>query len=150
MKARPAEGRAAMRWERKMSINRVMITGNLTRDPELRQAGSTHVLGLRMAVNDRRKNQSTGEWEDVANYVDVNIFGARAEALNRFLRKGSKVAVEGRLRWREWESPGGEKRQKLEVVADEVEFLSPREGGGESFTPPPAAGPEVEGEEIPF
>lgn len=140
-----------------MSINRVMMTGNLTRDPELRSTASgMSVLGLRMAVNDRRKNQTTGEWEDAPNYVDVTVFGARAEALNRFLSKGSKLAVEGKLRWSEWENQAGEKRSKLEVVADDVEFLSPRDsgsggGGGQgaqfSQQSPPS---DLEGEEIPF
>ncbi|MHB1323885.1 MAG: single-stranded DNA-binding protein [Coriobacteriia bacterium] len=134
-----------------MSINRVMITGNLTRDPELRATGSgMSVLKLGVAVNDRRKNQQTGEWEDAPNFVDVTIFGARAEALSRFLSKGSKVAIEGKLRWSQWESPQGEKRSRLEVVADEVEFLSARDGGASSYTPP-AATPEPDaGEEIPF
>ncbi len=137
-----------------MSINRVNITGNLTRDPELRStAGGMSVLRLGVAVNDRRKNQSTGEWEEVPNFVDVTVFGNRAEPLSRFLSKGSKVAIEGKLRWSQWENPQGEKRSKLEVVADEVEFLSSREGGsGGSYTPPPApSGPsDLDGEEIPF
>lgn len=137
-----------------MGINRVVISGNLTRDPELRStAGGLSVLKLGVAVNDRRKNQSTGEWEDTPNFVDVTVFGARAEALSRFLTKGSKVAIEGKLRWSQWEKDG-EKRSKLEVVADEVEFLSSREGGSGGSSAPareyvsPAA--DDIGEEIPF
>ncbi len=137
-----------------MGINRVNITGNLTRDPELRStAGGMSVLKLGVAVNDRRKNQSTGEWEDAPNFVDVTVFGARAEALSRFLSKGAKVAIEGKLRWSQWENPAGEKRSKLEVVADEIEFMSSREGGSSGSMP---AGPAVDassdldGEEIPF
>lgn len=137
-----------------MGINRVVITGNLTRDPELRSTSSgMNVLKLGVAVNDRRKNQQTGEWEDVPNFVDVTIFGARGEALSRFLSKGSKVAIEGKLRWSQWENPQGEKRSKLEVVADEVEFLSSRDSGsGGGYTPAPASsgGDDPDGEEIPF
>lgn len=138
-----------------MSINKVVITGNLTRDPELRATASgMNVLKLGVAVNDRRKNQSTGEWEEVPNFVDVTVFGNRAEPLSRFLSKGSKVAIEGKLRWSQWESPQGDKRSKLEVVADEVEFMSSRDsgsGGGGSYTPPvDAPAPIDEGEEIPF
>lgn len=138
-----------------MGINRVVISGNLTRDPELRATSSgMNVLKMGVAVNDRRKNQQTGEWEDVPNFVDVTVFGARAEALSRFLSKGSKVAIEGKLRWSQWESQAGDKRSKLEVVADEVEFLSSRDGGSGGYSAPSAApAPEPVddlGEEIPF
>ncbi len=138
-----------------MSINRVVISGNLTRDPELRATGSgMNVLKMGVAVNDRRKNQQTGEWEDYANFVDVTMFGARAEAVSRFLSKGSKVAIEGKLRWSQWESQQGEKRSKLEVVADEIEFLSSRDGGSGGAThvaaPAPDAPDDFGGEEIPF
>ena len=108
-----------------MSINRVNISGNLTRDPELRStAGGTQILSFGVAVNDRRRNQQTGEWEDVPNFVDCVVFGQRAEALSRFLSKGSKVAIEGKLRFSSWETKEGQRRSKLEVVVDEVEFLS--------------------------
>jgi len=142
-----------------MSINRVTVSGNLTRDPELRATSSgMSVLKIRMAVNDRRKNQQSGEWEDVPNYVDVTVFGARADALSRFLGKGSKVAIDGKLRWSEWENQQGEKRSKLEIVADEIEFLSSRDsssGGGSSFgssasTEPTPDAPGAGDEEIPF
>ena len=114
-----------------MSINRVNISGNLTRDPELRatQSGSS-VLTFGVAVNDRRRNPQTGEWEDYPNYIDCVVFGNRAEPLSRFLSKGMKVAVEGKLRWSQWERDG-QKRSKIEVIVDEVEFLSPRQGGGQ-------------------
>ena len=105
-----------------MSINRVNISGNLTRDPELRStAGGTQILSFGVAVNDRRRNQQTGEWEDVPNFVDCVVFGQRAEALSRFLSKGSKVAIEGKLRFSSWETKEGQRRSKLEVV---VTFLS--------------------------
>ncbi|MBR1445469.1 MAG: single-stranded DNA-binding protein [Alloprevotella sp.] len=112
-----------------MGINRCIISGNLTRSPELRQTASgTFALGFGMAVNDRRKNQQTGEWEDYANFVDCVLFGPRAEPLQRLMDKGSKVCVEGKLRWSQWEKDG-QKRSKLEVVVDEIELLSkPREG----------------------
>lgn len=107
-----------------MSINRVNISGNLTRDPELRQTkGGSSVLTMSVAVNDRRKNPQTGEWEDVPNYVDCVMFGARAEAVARYVGKGSKVAIEGKLRYSSWERDG-QRRSKLEVIVDELEFMT--------------------------
>ena len=152
-----------------MSINRVIITGNLTRDPELRATASgMAVLALGVAVNDRRKNQQTGEWEDHPNFVDCTMFGARAESVARYLSKGSKVAIEGKLRWSQWERDG-QKRSKLEVIVDDIEFMSSRnqDGGAmPSFQQPayqqpayqqPAAAPatpmvdgSVYDEDIPF
>lgn len=107
-----------------MSINRVIITGNLTRDPELRSTASgMPVLGFGVAVNDRRRNQQTGEWEDYPNFIDCTMFGARAESVSRYLSKGSKVAIEGKLRWSQWERDG-QKRSKIDVIVDEIEFMS--------------------------
>lgn len=107
-----------------MSINRVNLTGNLTRDPEVRKtSGGKSVMQFGIAVNDRRKNPQTGEWEDSPNFVDCTCFGARAESLSRYLSKGSKVAIEGKLRWSQWERDG-QKRSKIEVFVDDVEFLS--------------------------
>lgn len=107
-----------------MSINRVVISGNLTRDPELRATASgMPVLGFGVAVNDRRKNQQTGEWEDYPNFIDCTMFGARAESVSRFLSKGSKVAIEGKLRWSQWERDG-QKRSKIEIIVDEIEFMT--------------------------
>ena len=112
-----------------MSINRVLISGNLTRDPELRQTGGgTQVLSLGVAVNDRRRNPQTGEWEDYPNFIDCTMFGARAEALSRYLSKGTKVAIEGKLRWSQWERDG-QKRSKIEVIVDELEFMTSRNDG---------------------
>ncbi len=109
-----------------MSINRVVITGNLTREPELRNtAGGMAVLSLGIAVNDRRKNNQTGEWEDYPNFIDCTMFGARAESVSRFLAKGNKVAIEGKLRWSQWESDG-QKRSKIAVIIDEIELMSTR------------------------
>ena len=122
-----------------MSINRVIISGNLTRDPELRSTASgLPVLGFGVAVNDRRKNQQTGEWEDYPNFIDCTMFGARAESLSRYLGKGTKVAIEGKLRWSQWERDG-QKRSKIEVIVDELEFMSSRNSGqdqGHSFGAP--------------
>ena len=107
-----------------MSINRVTISGNLTRDAELRQTqGGTSVLSIPVAVNDRRRNPQTNEWEDHANFVDCVLFGRRAEALAPKLRKGQKVAIEGKLRYSSWERDG-QRRSKLEVMVDEVELMS--------------------------
>lgn len=106
-----------------MSINRVVISGNLTRDPELRQtAGGMQILGFGVAVNDRRKNQQTGEWEDCPNFIDCTMFGNRAQSVSRFLSKGSKVAIEGKLRWSQWERDG-QKRSKIEVIVDVLELM---------------------------
>lgn len=116
-----------------MSINKVIISGNLTRDPEMRQtAGGMAVLGFGVAVNDRRRNQQSGEWEDYPNFIDCTMFGARAQAVSRFLSKGSKVAIEGKLRWSQWEREG-QKRSKIEVIVDEIEFMSPRDGNSGGY-----------------
>ena len=133
-----------------MSINSVTISGNLGADPELRQTdGGTQVLSLRVAVNERAKDPRTGEWGDRANWVDVTVFGNRAEPLSRFLSKGQKVAIEGKLRWSQWERDG-QRRSKLEVIVDEVEFLSQRgagQQGGDGYpsyaTPAPTPAPQA-------
>ena len=114
---------------RTLSINKVIISGNLTRDPETSTTtNGTTVMSFGVAVNDRKRNAQTGEWEDVANFVDCVMFGSRAEALSRILVKGMKCAIEGRLRYSSWEKDG-QKRSKLEVVVDEIEFLSQRGQG---------------------
>ena len=101
-----------------MSINRVIISGNLTRDPELRQTQSgMPVMSMGVAVNDRRKNPQTGEWEDYPNFIDCTMFGQRAQSLANYLSKGTKVSIEGKLRWSQWERDG-QKRSKIEVIVD--------------------------------
>lgn len=111
-----------------MSLNMCCISGNLGADAELRKTRSGQsVLSFNVAVNERRKNAQTQEWEDYTNWVSVTMFGTRAEKLQVYLTKGKKVAVEGKLRWSQWENQNGEKRSKLEVIADEVEFMSARE-----------------------
>lgn len=114
-----------------MSINRVVVSGNLTRDVELRATpGGTQVLGFGVAVNDRRRNQQTGEWEDYPNFIDCTMFGNRAEALSRILRKGMKVAIEGKLRYSSWEDKnGGGRRSKVEIIPDEVVLMSQNPNG---------------------
>ena len=114
------------------NINRVIITGNLTSDPELRSLPSgTSVCKLRVACNTRRKDNSTGEWVDKPNYFDVTVWGAQGENCARYLSKGRPVAVDGRLEWREWEGENGQKRQAIDIIADAVQFLSsPRDDGG--------------------
>jgi len=120
------------------NVNRVVITGNLTRDPELRSTPSgTAVCGLRVAVNTRRKNNSTGEWEDKPNYFDVTVWGAQGENCARYLSKGRPVAVDGRLEWREWQDKEGNKRQSIDIIAESVQFLGGREegaGNGNGFS----------------
>ena len=123
------------------NINVVVITGNLTRDPELRSTpGGTSVCKLRVAVNSRRKSGQSGEWEDKPNYFDVTVWGAQGENCANYLSKGRPVAIEGRLEWREWEAKeGGGKRQAVEIIANSVQFLGSRDGSGggnsNGFTP---------------
>jgi len=139
-----------------MSINKVIISGNLTRDPELRSTASgLSVLGFSVAVNDRHKNQQTGEWEDRPNFVDCTMFGARAESLSRYLTKGTKVAIDGKLRWNQWEHDG-QKRSKIEVIVDNLEFMTNRNNSSSDQTPSSSVAtdstPEQPGlyEDIPF
>ena len=113
------------------SINRVVLVGNLTKDPELRHTPSgTAVCNLRLAVNTRRKDE-TGQWVDKPNYFDITVWGNQGERCAQYLAKGRPVGVDGRLEWREWETPEGNKRQAVEVVADSVQFLGGR-GDGDS------------------
>ena len=103
-------------------INRCFLCGNLTRDPELRATTSgSSVLTFSMAVNDRRKVD--GEWTDIPNYFDCVMFGTRAEKVGNYLAKGSKVSIEGRLRWSQFETKNGDKRSKVEIVVEELEIM---------------------------
>jgi single-strand DNA-binding protein len=109
------------------NINRVTVTGNLTKDPELRETpNGTAVCKLRVAVNSRRKD-SSGEWVDKPNYFDVTVWGAQGQNCATYLSKGRPVAVDGRLEWREWEAKEGGKRQAVEIIADSVQFLGARD-----------------------
>lgn len=121
------------------NINRVILTGNLTRDPELRSTGGgLAICSLRIASNTRRKDGQSGEWIDKPNYFDVTIFGRQGENAAQYLSKGRPVAIDGRLEWREWQDQQGNNRQSVEIVADNIQFLGGREegqGGGGGFTP---------------
>ena len=111
------------------NINRVILTGNLTSDPELSTLPSgTSVCKLRLAVNRRYKDQASGEWVEKPNYFDIKVWGAQGENCANYLSKGRPVAIDGRLEWREWEAQDGSKRQAVEVVADIVQFLGSRDG----------------------
>ena len=114
------------------TINRVVLVGNLTRDPELRATpGGTSLCRLRVACNTSWRNKDTGEIDERSNYFDVTVFGASGEACARFLVKGRPVAVDGRLEWHEWTTPDGERRQAVGIVADSVQFLAARERSGD-------------------
>jgi single-strand DNA-binding protein len=124
------------------SINRVVLVGNLTRDPELRNTPSgMSVCSLRLAVNTRRKDNATGQWTEKPNYFDVTVWGAQGESCAQYLAKGRPVAIDGRLEWREWDAQDGTKRQAVEIIADSVQFLGGRGeggdvgGGGNQFVP---------------
>ena len=120
------------------NVNVVVITGNLTKDPELRSTGGgTSVCELRVAVNSRRKDGQSGQWVDKPNYFDVVVWGAQGENCANYLSKGRPIAVEGRLDWREWEAKEGGKRQAVQIVANSVQFLGSRDGSGGQ---PPANG----------
>ena len=116
------------------NINRVVLVGNLTRDPELRHTPSgTAVCSLRLAVNSRRKDGATGEWTEKPNYFDITVWGNQGENCAQYLAKGRPVAIDGRLEWREWEAQDGTKRQATDIIADSVQFLGSRDdasGGG--------------------
>src|SRR6266511_1506864 len=126
-----------IRREGMANINRVVLVGNLTRDPELRHTPSgTSVCKLRIAVNTRQKDSTTQEWTDKPNYFDVTIWGNQGESCAQYLSKGRPVGVDGRLDWREWEAQDGSKRQAVEIIADSVQFLGGRQDGGEAqFVP---------------
>lgn len=119
-----------------MAINKATVTGNITRDPELRQTqGGTSVLTIGVAVNDRRKNQQTGEWEDYPNFIDCTIFGNRATGVAPYLEKGMKVAIEGKLNQSRWQAEDGTNRSKIGIIVDEIEFMAKRDGSQQPMQP---------------
>lgn len=126
------------------NVNVVVITGNLTRDPELRHTGGgAAVCEMRVAVNGRRRDEN-GEWVDKPNYFDVISFGAQAENCAAYLAKGRPVAIDGRLDWSEWEAKeGGGKRQAVQIIANLVQFLGSKDGGSNQASPADTS--EVEG-----
>lgn len=155
------------------NINRVTITGNLTRDPELKgTGGGTTICELGVAVNHNRKDNSTGEWVEEPNYFNVTVFGSQGNNCANYLSKGRPVAIDGRLRWSSWQNQDGEKRSKVDIVATTVQFLGSRgdapaqgqganDGGGfasgsdvpadtSDFDAPVAAGGGGGDDDIPF
>lgn len=109
-------------------LNRVVLIGRLTRDPESRSLPSgTAVCSLRVACNSSRK-ESDGTYSERPNYFDVSVYGPQAENVAEYTRRGSRVGVDGRLEWREWETADHDKRQAVSIVADTVQFL---DGPGE-------------------
>jgi single-strand DNA-binding protein len=137
------------------NINRVTLTGNLTRDPELRTTPSgTSVCSMRIASNTRRK--ASDGWADKANYFNVTVWGAQGENCHRFLSKGRPVAVDGRLEWREWTGQDNGKREAVEIVADTVQFLTaPDHSANDGHSAPerepvPAGATGEDADDIPF
>lgn len=127
------------------NINRVVLVGRLTSDPELRALPSgTSVCGLRLACNATRKN-SEGEYAEKPNFFSVSVFGNMGESVHRYMSRGRRVAIDGRLDWREWETPEGGKRQAVEIVAESVQFLDGRGDHGDSRGPSGEEGSVDEG-----
>lgn len=133
-------------------INRVIVSGHATRDAELRQTASgMAILSFGIAVNDRRRNSQTGEWDDYPNFLDVSMFGKRAESLADLIAKGMQLTVEGKLRYSKWEKDGIQK-SKVEIIAEEV-VLPPRQPQQQPQACPQQAAqpqPSVYGEDIVF
>ncbi len=114
------------------TINRVVLVGRLTRDPELRALPSgTSVCNLRLACNATHRDAASGERTERPNYFDVSVYGGPGESVGTYMRKGSRVAIDGRLSWREWETSDEQRRQAVSIVADTVQFLDrPGDRGG--------------------
>jgi single-strand DNA-binding protein len=117
------------------NLNRVTLTGNLTHDPELRASDSgTKICQLRLAFNSRRKIDS--EWVEKPNYADITVFGGQGENCNQYLAKGRPIAVDGRLDFQQWETDAGERRSKLCIIADTVQFLGALSNDGAPSSEP--------------
>ena len=130
------------------NLNYVVLAGNLTREPQVRSTpGGTAVADLGLAINEKFKNKN-GEFQESTTYVDVVAWGRQAEVCQQYLHKGSPVLIEGRLQLDQWESKEGEKRSKLRVRADRVQFLSAggrrNENGGDQPASRPAAAPAID------
>lgn len=134
-----------------MSVNQVAVVGNLTRDVELRSTqGGTAVLSFGIAVNDRRKNQQTGQWEDVPNFFECVTFGNRATALSDILTKGMKVAIAGKLHYSSWEKDG-QKHSKVDIIANDIELMQNRRPQQETQQyQPTQQAQDVYDEDLPF
>lgn len=138
------------------NMNVVVISGNLTKDPELRQLPSgTSVCKLRIAVNDRYKDRD-GNWGERPFYFDVTVFGRSGENIAQHLGKGSGLVIQGKLEWREWESQDGTKRQAVDILARDVQWLPKADGtrsspsGGNAPAPAPAPAGAQDDDDIPF
>lgn len=119
-------------------INNVSLTGRLTRDPELRvTVGGTQLLSFTLAFNTSVRNRQTGEWDERGNFIDCTMFGKRAEALSRYLTKGQKVAIAGKLRYATWDKDG-QRHSKLDLIVDEIDFIAQRQDAPQP-APAPAA-----------
>ena len=117
-------------------MNRCYVSGNLTKDGELRTTqGGTEILTFGIAVNDRKRDPNSGEWVEVPNFFDCVVFGKRADSLSRLLRRGMKCCIEGKLRWSQWNDKNGQKRSKVEIIVDEIEFMS-RQNQGDAQNQP--------------
>jgi single-strand DNA-binding protein len=139
------------------NLNRVALTGNLTRDPELRAtANGTSVCSLRVAFSTRRKDATSGEWQTKANYADVTVWGTQGETCARYLTKGRPIAIDGRLDWHEWQAQDGSRRQTLSIIADAVQFLASRDHTNGPTSPAAAPEPQLattsasDDDDIPF
>lgn len=112
-------------------LNRVTLVGRLTRDPEMRHLpGGDPVMSMRLAVSSRQRAED-GTWGDRSNYFDVTLFGRRAEGISAYLAKGTRIGIDGRLSWREWQAQDGSKRQSVEIVANDVFLLDGRRADAE-------------------
>jgi single-strand DNA-binding protein len=133
-------------------INIVALVGRLTSDPELRAlASGTSVCSLRLAFNTSIRDNSTGAWEDKGNFINVTVWGGQGENCAKFLSKGSKVAIDGALQWREWDSEQG-KRSEVSIKADRVQFLDTKQegqGGHRQAQSVPAGAPAAD-DSVPF
>jgi single-strand DNA-binding protein len=124
------------------NLNRWVGTGNLTRDPELKQTDSgTKIANLRIAVNGRIKRND--EWVEKPNFFDVVVFGKQADSIGTYLTRGSSVAIDGRLDYQEWENDAGEKRSRVSIIADSVQFTDGKEDGEARENAPVAAGDDI-------
>lgn len=117
-------------------INNVSLTGRLTRDPELRiTAGGTQLLSFTLAFSTSVRNRQTGEWDERGNFIDCTMFGNRAEALSRYLAKGQKVAIAGKLRYATWDKDG-QRHSKLDLIVNEIDFMAQRQNAAQPASAP--------------
>lgn len=139
-----------------LNLNHVVLAGNLTRDPDVKQLNADRVVAnAGIAINRKWKNHTTGDLQEEVTFVDIEAWGRTAELMGQYLKKGSPVYVEGRLRLDQWEEKDtGQKRSRLKVVVDTVQFLATRErgegqpgaaAGGDAAEATPAPAPSARG-----